>query len=72
MSELGVNAIQFVLSLTQIQRRTSEISNALFIRGRNSSIDANTVNYDVASGVADLLKSTCMAKQTMVLIWNAF
>ena len=43
-------------SLSQIQRRTSEIANALFIRGRNSSIDTNKMNYDVASGVADLLK----------------
>ena len=51
-----MNASSLCHSLSQIQRRTSEISNALFIRGRNSSIDTNTMNYDVASGVADLLK----------------
>ena len=56
VSGLGVNASSLCHSLSQIQRRTSEISNALFIRGRNSSIDTNTMNYDVASGVADLLK----------------
>ena len=35
--------IQFVPSLSQIQRRTSEIANALFYPREDSSIDANKI-----------------------------
>jgi hypothetical protein len=59
VSGRGVNALNLCRSLSQLQRRSTEISNSLFLRGGRSpvySTQSGGTAQDLASGISDLMK----------------